>query len=177
MTSSEINFEPLYFGTGQNYLDIFSLRYRWFGAVWKVRAETTILLRYAFADNEEVAKAKIQSGESAKRDDAHLEEIYKFIRNTQKDEDWGKRSRLHLFGVRESPWKKMKPGWYIVRSRKQYPLYISAVHVKRFSTWLNHTAVCENQKDVSDFIQKVNRTHHIKLLEVFPKNDENDSID
>lgn len=54
---------------------------------------------------------------------------------------------------------------------------VSAVHVKRFSTWLIHTAVCENPKDVSDFIQKVNRTHHIKLREVFPKNDENDSID
>lgn len=170
------NLKRLYFGTGQDYLDIFSLHYRWFGAAWTVDAEEIIVTSYAFADNEKAVRAKIRNGAPARRDDAHLQEIYAFIRKTQKDEDWGKRSRLRLFGVRESPWKKMKPGWYVVRSRKHYPLYISAVHVKRFSTWLVHTAVCENREDVADFIQKVNQSHRIKLLEAFPKNDQNDSI-
>ncbi|MFT8390821.1 MAG: hypothetical protein ABF683_06015 [Sporolactobacillus sp.] len=160
------NSEPLYYGTGQKYLDIFSLYYRWFGAEWTVNEEHLVILNYAFADDEKTARKKVGGdGESARRDDARLREIYTAIRNTQSDADWNKRSRIHTFGVQESPWKKMKPGWYIVRSRKQFPLYISSVHVRLFSTWLVHTAVCENQKQVAAFIQKVNQTHHIKLVE------------
>ncbi|WP_162297105.1 hypothetical protein [Sporolactobacillus pectinivorans] len=142
------------------------MHYRCFGAAWTVEEESLVILNYVFADDEKMAREKVGGGgKSARRDDARLMGIYTSIRNVQKNEDWNKRSRLHLFGIRKSPWKKVKPGWYIVRSRKHYPFYISAVHVKLFSTWIIHTAVCENQNDVSNFIQRVNRTHHIKLVE------------
>ncbi|MFT9427824.1 MAG: hypothetical protein ABF586_11730 [Sporolactobacillus sp.] len=166
------NSEPLYYGTGQKYLDIFSLHYRWFGAEWTVEKENLLILNYAFSDDERTAREKVVgSGESARRDDARLREIYTSIRNTQSDENWNKRTRIHTFGVRESPWKKMKPGWYIVRSRKQFPLYISAVHVRLISTWLVHTAVCENQKEVAAFIHRVNQTHHVKLVDSLSKDE------
>lgn len=161
--------EPLYYGTGQKYLDIFSLHYRWFGAEWTIEEENLVILNYAFADDERTARAKIGGGESIQRDNTRLREIYTSIRNRQSDADWNKRSRIHTLGVRESPWKKLKPGWYIVRSRKQFPFYISSVHVRLFSTWLVHTAVCENQKEVAAFIQRVNQTHHIKLIESLSK--------
>ncbi|MCO7125312.1 hypothetical protein NIE88_05975 [Sporolactobacillus shoreicorticis] len=158
--------ELLYYGTGQKYLDIFSLHYRWFSAEWTVEEEKLVILNYAFADDEKTAREKVGGGgESVRRDDAHLKEIYASIRNRQSDEDWNKRSKIHTFRVWESPWKKMKPGWYIVRSRKHFPFYISAVHVRLLSTWLVHTAVCENQKEVVAFIHRVNQTHHIKLVD------------
>lgn len=157
--------EPFYFGTGSHYLDSITLRDRWFYAQWMLREGKYVIVNYGFADKEKEAQAKIPFSGSVQRDDAHLKQIYSAIRAIQKEKDWTKKSRLHLFGVRHSPWRKVKPGWYIIRSRNQYPLYLSAVHVKRFSVWLVHAAVCENQNEVSDFIRQVNAAHHVQLRE------------
>ena len=42
----------LYFGTQPGCLDIFTLRYRWFGAVWKYEGNHQIVLGFWFGDNK-----------------------------------------------------------------------------------------------------------------------------
>lgn len=160
--------ETIYYGTGGHYLDWLKLSYRWFYAKWIVKEGRPVILGYGFADSEHEALTLIRSGDakSMRPDHRHLKTMYLDIRSIQRDQDWHRKSRLRIFGVRNSPWRKVKPGWYIVQSRQQFPLYISAVHVKRFSAWLIHADVAENKQEVSQFVRRVNETHHIQLSEI-----------
>ncbi|MED1469208.1 hypothetical protein [Bacillus salipaludis] len=54
-------------------------------------------------------------------------------------------------------------GWYILRSRKTYPCYVSAIQKKNFSILLEHVSVCETEGHLNEFLAKVNQEHNIQL--------------
>lgn len=156
--------ETLYFGCEKGYLDIHTLKYRWFGAVWRYQGSLKIVIGYWFGDSEsEIRKQTQFYGHTHYCGTNDLQEVYSTIREIQKEQDWKQRSRLSFFTLFKSPWRNVKLGWYILRSRKTYPFYVSAIQKKNFYIWLEHVSVCETEEHLNEFISKVNQEHNIQL--------------
>ncbi|MGG3466363.1 hypothetical protein ABES02_02190 [Neobacillus pocheonensis] len=156
--------ETLYFGCEKGYLDIHTLKYRWFGAIWKYQGSLKIVMGYWFGDSASEIRKQIQLyGHTHSCETKDLQEVYSTIRDLQKEQDWKQRSRLSIFAIFKSPWKDVKSGWYILRSRKTYPCYVSAIQKKKLSIWLEHVSVCETEEHLNEFLAKVNQEHNIQL--------------
>jgi hypothetical protein len=155
------------FGCIPGCLDIFSLSYRWFGVVWRWEGELQFVLGYWFADNRnELVKQVKDKGWTdyvQVRNKAQIQSIYHEIRTEQKRQDWEKRSQLPLLSTLRKPWREMKPGWYIHRSRSEFPLVATCIERKKFAVWIEHVSVCEHSADVDDFIRMINLKHGIQL--------------
>ncbi|MCL6457637.1 MAG: hypothetical protein K6T85_06490 [Gorillibacterium sp.] len=95
--------------------------------------------------------------------------VYQSMREVQKNKDWSTRVRLPLaIGLRH-PWKGARSGWYLMKSRNAYPLHISVIHKKKYSLWLEHTGVCDNEQEFLAFIEKVKMVHKISLQPIKPQ--------
>ncbi len=156
-----------YFGILPGCLDIFTLSYRWFGCAWMVDGSLTVIIGFWFADSQyEVEKMSKRDGQLQKACLANaneVKEMYDEIRRQQALQDWEKRSRLKWMTVFRNPWRSVKSGWYIIRSRKEFPYYVSAIYKGRCFAWIEHVSVCENEDDLHSFIKKVNQHHQIQL--------------
>ena len=164
--ASEDTLKPTYFGDGFGYLDIFALRYCWFGAVWQWHGGVRLIMGYWFADSqEELMRQTEQSGwiDVLKADKNEVKEIYLDIRREQARQDWERRTILSLSILFRKPWREMKPGWYIIRSRSQFPLIASCIRKSRWFIWLEHVRVCENLDDMKNFTYSINQKHGISL--------------
>jgi hypothetical protein len=156
--------ETLYFGCEDGCLDINTLQYRWFGAVWKLQGSVKIVCGYWFGNSESDVRNQARIyGSLQNVSTEHLQDVYSSIRKIQNEKDWKQRSRLPFFSLFTSPWKGVDSGWYIIRSRETYPFYVSAIRKKRFSVWLEHVSICENRQNFDEFVAKVNREHDIQL--------------
>jgi hypothetical protein len=153
-----------FFACAPQYLDPFSLTYRWFGAVWRYEANLKMVEGYWFSTQKEDlirhVKEKLENWKEV-ADPIEIKNIYDNIRKKQQQLDWNKRSLLSLKSV--FSWRETKSGWYIIRSNNNYPFYISVVKKNRFFAWLMHADLCENATDLNHFIENVNREHNIKL--------------
>ncbi|MCZ8513563.1 hypothetical protein O9H85_14190 [Paenibacillus filicis] len=155
------------FGCAQGYLDPFTLQNKWFGAVWCYRDNLQMVMGYWFADSQtDLLNNVRKAGWTHWIDDASsikLKKVYDSIRMEQEKLDWQRRSCLRLSAAFRKPWKHVKPGWYVLRSNRDFPTHVSAIQKKRYTVWLVHVAVCENEKDLFRFIERVQRQHSIKL--------------
>lgn len=122
---------------------------------------------YWFGDNESELMTHLQNTGwnqyIRESNTTEIKKIYDAIRSAQRDKDWNQRSLLPLLKPFRKPWKQVKSGWYILKSNDGFPMHISAIRKNRFSVWLEHADVCENEDDVNRFIDQVNTRHHIAI--------------
>lgn len=158
---------PLYFECVPSCLDIFTLSYRWFGAVWTEEAGNQTVLAFWFGnDRQDILDQAQREGWGVfvqTKDQQMIQRIYQQIRSQQRVHDWNKCSRLPIHKAFTKPWKDVKPGWYVIRSRQQFPFYVSAIRRERYSMWMQHVGLCENQRELDHFLEQVNGEHGISL--------------
>ncbi|WML44630.1 hypothetical protein [Neobacillus sp. PS3-40] len=121
---------PTYFGVQKGYLDIHTMRYRIFGAVWKLVNERKYILGYWFADNEnDIHRALKDTGftDIIESQQTEVKEVYQTIRIEQDKENWSKRRRLHFFFMVRKPWKDLRKGWYVLKSSTNYPMILTCI--------------------------------------------------
>ncbi|MDQ0088094.1 hypothetical protein J2T12_001500 [Paenibacillus anaericanus] len=154
-----------YLGIHQNMLEPVSLSYLCFGALWYEDNNQRYIVGYGFGENKIEVLRQFSNHSSCEKcmDPNIVREVYRSIRDKQQKQDWSTRLRFPLSNVFRAPWKDVASGWYIVRSRKIYPLHLSAIHKKRYRIWLEHTAVCESESELFAFIEKVKFTHNVDL--------------
>ncbi|MFB6468141.1 hypothetical protein ACE38V_15245 [Cytobacillus sp. Hz8] len=161
------NSTPIYYGLQGGYLDIHTLRYRVFGAVWKLINRKRYIMGYWFADNEEDIHVAIQKAGFSKliqRSDLEIKEVYHCIRKEQEKENWSNRTRLPFLTVIKEPWKNLSDGWFILQSSTNFPCVLTCIQKKRNSVWIEHVQVCENQNDRIKFLNLINHAHNIHLV-------------
>lgn len=136
-----------YFGVIPSCLDIFTLSYRWFGCVWILRNSAQIIEGYWFADVRDEIKRKAETetrfGCLQRASDVEVQQMYVKIRRRQAQKDWETRSRLPFKTMRTPPWHHAQVGWYILRSREEFPYYVSAIRKRKWFAWIEHIAVCD----------------------------------
>ncbi|MFC5451290.1 hypothetical protein [Paenibacillus aestuarii] len=157
-----------HFSCAPGYLDIYSLRYRWFGAVWTLNEQNQrVVSGYWFGNNrEDVVEQALHEGWNSFIEvagESSIKSIYETFRRRQQEIDWHKRSLLINKSLFSKVWKTAKSGWYIIKSRDHFPFYISSVKKKGHLVYLEHADICENEAEIRSFINKVNEEHQIKL--------------
>jgi hypothetical protein len=155
-----------YFGIKDGFLDMHTMKYRIFGAVWKSVDGRKYILGYWFRDKEsEILWAIKDAGftDLLKSQKNEINEIYQSIRMEQDKENWSKRSRLHFLSFMKKPWKDLKEGWYVIKSSSYFPCILTCIQKKRYSVWIENIQVCENKNDAIKFINLINTEHNIQL--------------
>ncbi|MNO51987.1 hypothetical protein D3C76_423960 [compost metagenome] len=156
-----------FIGSISNVLEPASLEFNSFGALWYEEDNRRYIIGYGFGAGQIANLALFcNSPEYVTCNDVRLiHEIYKDIRKKQIAQDWSTRKRLPLQAVFKEPWKSMNTGWYALRSRSLFPLHLSIVHKTKFSVWLEHAAVCENESELAHYLTKAEQAHQLRLLE------------
>ncbi|WP_342043883.1 hypothetical protein [Bacillus sp. OTU2372] len=159
---------PTYFGLHKGYLDIYTMKYRIFGAVWKIVNEKRYVLGFWFADSEkEIHRAIKEAGFNTtiemKSQKNVLNEIYQLIRIEQDKKNWSKRRMLKVISIMRKPLKDLRKGWYVLKSSNNFPMVLTCIQKKQFAIWIEHIQICETQEDIKKFINLVNLEHNIKL--------------
>ncbi|MDQ0199310.1 hypothetical protein [Neobacillus ginsengisoli] len=158
---------PTYFGLNSGYLDIHTMKYRIFGAVWKLVDGRRYILGYWFADHENEIHCAIQkAGFSAPMisQKNEIDQIYQIIRTEQNKKNWSIRRRLHFLLIMKKPWKELTEGWYVLKSCNDFPMAVTCIQKKRYSIWIEHIKVCETEEDIKEFLSLVNLEHNINLI-------------
>ncbi|WML48984.1 hypothetical protein RCG23_02395 [Neobacillus sp. PS3-34] len=161
-----INTEQVQFGYSDGFLDINTLSYRGFGAIWTKKNNINYIIGYLFTDNyqdfrEFLKNFHIVIGNEV--DCKSLRQIYDTIRLEQEKKNWSTCKRLPILTVLQNPWRSFPPGWYILRSRKQFPFITYVIHRTIYTITIEHCRVCENNEDVKKFINQTNQEHSINL--------------
>lgn len=161
-----------YLGIAPNLLNPIHLDYEWFGVLWlEEDHHSPIIIGYWFSkERSEITQNAILSGFSKWTkisDQQIIMRMYQSIRNKQKKQDWENRTRLSIRTIFKSPWNGVSSGLYIIKSRDTYPLHVSALFKKKIFVWLEHTAVCETEEELHEFIKRVNEEHRIELIMKF----------
>lgn len=155
-----------YFDVTSGFLDMHTMRYRMFGAVWKSIDDRKYVLGYWFADQESEILCAIKSAGFIyimKSKNDGISEIYQSIRMEQDKDNWSKRRRLHIFSFMNKPWKDLKEGWYVIKSSSHFPCILTCIQKKQYSVWIEHIQVCENKNDAIKCINLINTEHNIQL--------------
>jgi hypothetical protein len=158
---------PIYFGLKKDCLDMYAMRYRMFGAVWKSVDGKKFILNYWFGDSEDDIQCDVKKAGYVEFKLSNLEdikEVYQSIRLEQELQNWFKRRKLPILTIWKKPWKNLRKGWYVLKSTKGFPMVLTCVQKKQFSIWIEHIQVCETEEDISTFLNLVNREHSIKLI-------------
>ncbi|SDG11359.1 hypothetical protein SAMN04488542_12649 [Fontibacillus panacisegetis] len=158
-----------FIGTIPNVLEPKSLELSSFGALWYEEDNQRYIIGYGFGARQ-IAKLTLFCNSPAYvtcNDERLINEIYKSIREKQHAQDWSTRKRLPLMTAFKEPWKSMNRGWYILRSRSFFPLHLSIVQRTKHSVWLEHTAVCENEAELANYLTKAEEAHQLRLLEYY----------
>ncbi|OMG01892.1 hypothetical protein BK146_03180 [Paenibacillus sp. FSL R7-0333] len=50
----------------------------------------------------------------------------------------------------------------MLRSRKTFPLHLSIVQKTKYSVWLEHAAVCENETELTAYVATAEQTHNLQ---------------
>jgi hypothetical protein len=156
-----------YFGTHAELLDPQSLKQVCFGVLWCDDGGHSYIVGYCFEDDPFAVLRQCRKNYPVSwlecRDPEVIYEKYKCIRERQRAQDWNAHRRLPLFSVLRLPWKDVAPGWYVLKSRRNFPYHLSIIHRKFHSVWLEHAAVCENEDELQALVSKAADTHHIPL--------------
>ena len=157
---------PTVFGSKKDCFDMHTLRYRVFGAVWKLVDGKKIILGFWYADNEGELQCAIKSAGftdiiNSNFDD--INEVYQSIRFEQDQQNWSKRSKLPILTILKKPWKDFRKGWYVIKSSANFPCILTCIQKKRYSVWIEHIKVCETKSDAVKFINSINAEHNIHL--------------
>lgn len=157
---------PTYFDFKSGCLDMHTMRYRMFGAVWKSTDDRKYVLGYWIADQESEILCAIKGAgfiDIMKSKNNEIIKIYQSIRMEQDKENWSKRSRLHFLSFMKKPWKDLKEGWYVIKSSSYFPCTLTCIQKKHYSVWIEHIQVCENKNDAIKCINLINTEHNIQL--------------
>ncbi|KIL36747.1 hypothetical protein SD70_31370 [Gordoniibacillus kamchatkensis] len=154
------NWSEVYFSCAPGYLEIFTLSYLWFGAIWtKDNQSRHSVQGYWFGDCKEDVLTKVKQNDWNSIvevvDFSAVDSIYETFRRKQTVSDWNRRSYLPMRSLLTKRWRSVKAGWYILRSRDTYPFYLSEVRKRGWFVLVMHAAVCENEADKLHFIDKV----------------------
>jgi hypothetical protein len=158
---------PTYFGLNSGYLDMNTMRYRIFGAVWKLVDGTRFILGHWFADNEnDIHHALHEAGffDPIKSQRGEIDQIYQAIREKQDNENWSKRRRLYFLLTRKRAWKELPKGWYVLKTGNDFPVALICIQKKSYSIWIEHIKVCEKEEHIKQFINLVNLEHNVNLI-------------
>jgi hypothetical protein len=158
---------PTYFGLNSGYLDMHTMKYRDFGAVWKLVDGTRYILEYWFADNEnDIHHALHKAGffDPIKSQKGEIDQIYQAIREEQDKENWSKRRKLNFLLPMKKPWKEIPKGWYVLKSGYDFPMALTCIQKKRYAIWIEHIKVCETEEDIKKFLNLVNLEHNVNLI-------------
>lgn len=155
-----------YLGLIPEALNPIALTYEWFGVLWLEEANRfPVIVGYWFCEEKaEIIQKAQQAGYAQWTEISEhyvIMNMYRSIRNKQKEQDWEKRSRLSIRMSFTAPWKNVPSGLYVVKSRESFPLHASAICKRRFFLWLEHAAVCETEQELQAFIRRVQREHHL----------------
>ncbi|KRF35901.1 hypothetical protein [Paenibacillus sp. Soil787] len=158
-----------YLGVVPNLLNPIHLVYEWFGVLWlEEDHHFPVIVGYWFSkERSDITQNAILSGFSKWTeisDQQIIMRLYQSIRNKQKKQDWENRTRLSIRTIFKSPWNEVSSGLYIIKSRDIYPLHASAILKKKFFVWLEHTAVCETEEELHEFMNQVKEEHQIELF-------------
>jgi hypothetical protein len=157
---------PTYFDIMEGYLDIHTMRYRIFGAVWKSVDGGRYMLGYWFADQADGIYRCIQKegfSNIMKAKENEINEIYCSIRMDQDKENWSKRKRLYVLPNVKTPWSNISKGWYVLKSNSNFPIVLTCIQKRWFSIWIEHRKVCESEEDIKKFINSVNLEHNLNF--------------
>jgi hypothetical protein len=157
---------PTFFGSKKDCFDMHTLRYRVFGAVWKLVGGKKIILGYWFTDNEsELQSVMKRAGftDLMNSNIGDINEVYQSIRFKQDQQNWSKRSKLPILSLLKKPWKNLEKGWYVVKSGANFPCILTCIQKNRYSIWIEHIQVCEHKSDEVKFIHLINAEHNIHL--------------
>lgn len=159
-----------YFGIHPEVLEPASLEQSNFGALWYEENNQRYIIGYGFS-REQIAVLTQFSAASAHitcTDLPVIYQIYQSIRDKQQLQDWSARKRFPLVTAFREPWKSLAPGWYILRSRKTFPLHLSIVHKSKGLVWLEHAAVCEDEAELAACISRAEQLHHLHFIQSVP---------
>lgn len=170
-----------FYGIKCSCLDIHTMRYRVFGALWKWVDGKRYIIGYWFADNVNEILCRIQKAgftSIINSKENEINEIYNLIRIQQDNENWSKRKMLQFLSIMKKPWKDLKRGWYVIKSGNKFPMIVTCIQKKRFSIWIEHIQICETEGDIKKFLNQINLEHHIHLIpEITTKNMRKDLMD
>ncbi|MGG3471377.1 hypothetical protein ABES02_28385 [Neobacillus pocheonensis] len=157
---------PTYFGIGNDYLDVITMRYRVFGAVWQLHNGYRYIIGYWFGDNKKDILNFINCGRWAKLVDqeGQIEEVYHMVREKQEKELWKKRIKLPNNIKHQENWIEKKTGWYIIKSYNHFPCTLTCIQKTKYNIWIEHICVCESNNDIKKLLNLINLEHNIKLI-------------
>ncbi|WML48937.1 hypothetical protein RCG23_02125 [Neobacillus sp. PS3-34] len=161
-----MNDDQFYLGYSDGFLDINTLSYRGFGAVWTRKNNVNYIIGYLFTDNPQDFREYLKDGHFLNTNEVDcksLSLIYDTIRLEQEKKNWNTRKRLPILTVFRHPWRSFPPGWYIYRSREHYPFIASVLHRTLCTFTIEHCRVCENNEDIIKFINQTNQEHSIDI--------------
>lgn len=155
-----------YYGCVPACLDIFTLTYRWFGAVWRYEDEHQVVDQFWFGDTREQIEqdardAGFSLDESQSPD--RVLSIYQHMRKHQREQDWNNCSRMPLWTAFFQPWKDVRRGWYVICSRGAYPCYAVVIVRGKFVVRMEHICLCESELELDDFLEQVKQRHSIAI--------------
>lgn len=155
-----------YFGIHPNLLNPVSLEVSSFGAIWYEEDQQRYIVGYGFGPDqiETLSQFCASSVYFICSNTGVLFEIYKSIRNKQQEQDWLIHKRLRLLAAFQAPWRNLNSGWYVLRSRSTFPLHLSVFRKTKYSVWLEHAAVCENEAELMDCLNRTRQIHHLKSI-------------
>ncbi|WP_150271354.1 hypothetical protein [Paenibacillus tepidiphilus] len=157
-----------YFGIHPRLLDPVSLEFLSFAALWYEENSRRYIVGYGFGE-EPIHKLKQFCASTAHytcNDQHTLLDIYSSLRAAQHEQDWNTRKKLSLLSVFRAPWSGMDTGWYIIRSRASYPCHLSVVQRRKYSIWLEHASVCENEAELAACINKAKEAHCLAYIKL-----------
>ncbi len=154
-----------FFGIGNNQLDITTMCYRQFGAVWQIKNGYTHIIGYWFCDNENDLIKNINSGQWANliNQGERISDVYQAIRKEQEKELWEVNVKLPKKIMSQDNWREQKPGFYIVKSSEHFPCSLTCFIKTKNSLRIKHIFICESQNDISKGIDLINIQHNITL--------------
>lgn len=155
-----------YFGIHPNLLEPISLDITTFGALWYEQDKQRYIIGYGFGpvQIDKLSQFCRSSAYFKCTDKQVMYDIYRSIRHKQQEQDWCTRKRLAWLSAFKEPWKSMNPGWYVLRSRSNFPFHLSIVHKKKYSIWLEHAAVCEDEAELSNYIMMAKQSHQLQAI-------------
>lgn len=141
------------------------MQYRWFGVVWYDRDNSQVVVDYRFEDSKESLDQWLrkQRWDDINRVPNQASQLYRSLRSQQQSRDWTYQEQMPFYTVFKNPWKNVARGWYVICSGNEYPFLATAVERKKFTVWVHHHYICENEHDLNTFISRVNEEWEITL--------------
>ncbi|WP_088068185.1 hypothetical protein [Gottfriedia luciferensis] len=161
----KLNSSPTFLGISNHQLDIDTMTYRFFGAVWKFQNGYRYIIGYWFAESKEELMNIIETGHGKKliKQNEQINEVYFTIREKQELELWQKRIKLSNKVVNQAYWRRKKTGWYLIKSNKNFPCLITCFQKTNKDIWIKHIAICEFDYDLKRIINLINLENGIQL--------------